>query len=167
MDPTTSPAELPLRDIHLPEAIGWWPPAPGWWVVVVLAIALLIIIIQWLRHVHRNQRLHRDARRMLYEIEQRYQEHQDARILIRELSSFLRRVAISAHDRNKVASLTGDEWLNWLDTRAGVELFNTNEGRQLTEAPYKPDNVVDVETLLTICRKWLQTMHQRGQLRHA
>ena len=30
---------LPLRDLHLPDAIGWWPPAPGWWVVIALLAA--------------------------------------------------------------------------------------------------------------------------------
>ena len=30
------PEQIPLRDLHLPEAIGWWPLAPGWWVVVAL-----------------------------------------------------------------------------------------------------------------------------------
>ena len=23
-----------LRDLHLPDALGWWPLAPGWWVVI-------------------------------------------------------------------------------------------------------------------------------------
>ena len=32
MDETT----LPLRDLHLPDPIGWWPLAPGWWFVLVL-----------------------------------------------------------------------------------------------------------------------------------
>ena len=35
MDPT----QLPLRDLHLPETIGWWPLAPGWW----FAIAALVV----------------------------------------------------------------------------------------------------------------------------
>ncbi|MDP7406676.1 MAG: DUF4381 domain-containing protein, partial [SAR324 cluster bacterium] len=22
-----------LRDVHLPPAVSWWPPAPGWWII--------------------------------------------------------------------------------------------------------------------------------------
>ena len=29
---------LPLRDLHLPDAIGWWPLAPGWWVLIALSL---------------------------------------------------------------------------------------------------------------------------------
>ena len=30
---------LPLRDLQLPEAVGWWPLAPGWWVLLALSVA--------------------------------------------------------------------------------------------------------------------------------
>ena len=33
------PEQIPLRDLHLPEAVGWWPLAPGWWVLIALAVA--------------------------------------------------------------------------------------------------------------------------------
>ena len=32
------PKQIPLRDLHLPEGIGWWPLAPGWWVVIALVM---------------------------------------------------------------------------------------------------------------------------------
>jgi len=33
-----------LHDIHLPEAIGWWPLAPGWYLLTAaIAIACLLI----------------------------------------------------------------------------------------------------------------------------
>ena len=46
MDPT----QIPLRDLHLPDAIGWWPLAPGWWIVIaVLAITALALLRKWLQ----------------------------------------------------------------------------------------------------------------------
>ncbi|MGF1689002.1 DUF4381 domain-containing protein, partial [Photobacterium japonica] len=42
-NPSTTPL-LPLADIHLPEAPGFWPLAWGWWgmsVIVLLAVAFL------------------------------------------------------------------------------------------------------------------------------
>ncbi|MGH8222486.1 MAG: DUF4381 family protein, partial [Woeseiaceae bacterium] len=36
------PQQIPLRDLHLPEAVGWWPPAPGWWLLIALAVAALL-----------------------------------------------------------------------------------------------------------------------------
>ena len=34
-----NPNELPLRDLHLPEPIGWLPLAPVWWLLIVLGVA--------------------------------------------------------------------------------------------------------------------------------
>ena len=33
-------SNIPLRDIHLPGDISWWPPAIGWWIVAALIILL-------------------------------------------------------------------------------------------------------------------------------
>ena len=44
MNPVLDPAQLPLRDIHLPEAIGLWPPAFGWWILVG---AVLVGMVFW------------------------------------------------------------------------------------------------------------------------
>ena len=39
------PDLIPLRDIHLPQAVGWWPLAPGWWVLIALAFAGLVYLL--------------------------------------------------------------------------------------------------------------------------
>ena len=39
MNPAVDVSQLPLRDIHLPAAIGWWPPALGWWLLAALVLA--------------------------------------------------------------------------------------------------------------------------------
>ena len=48
MNPAAS--NLQLRDIHLPDAVSWWPPAPGWWLLLgglLLALLFIRVIRPW------------------------------------------------------------------------------------------------------------------------
>ena len=45
-----------LRDIHLPDTGGFWPPAPGWWLLALIALAALAGLIWWLRRQRRRTR---------------------------------------------------------------------------------------------------------------
>ena len=38
------PQQIPLRDLHLPEAISWWPLAPGWWLLIAFAVAACLLL---------------------------------------------------------------------------------------------------------------------------
>ena len=44
-----------MRDIHYPDAPGWFPPAPGWWIVAALLIALLVLAVRYLRKRSSNR----------------------------------------------------------------------------------------------------------------
>ena len=49
--------ELPLRDIHLPDAVSWWPPAIGWWLLAIIIVALaygIYKIIKIQKHKQKN-----------------------------------------------------------------------------------------------------------------
>jgi len=37
--------DIAIRDIHLPDAISWWPLAPGWW--GLLALIVIAIVLFW------------------------------------------------------------------------------------------------------------------------
>ncbi|PKM11385.1 MAG: DUF4381 domain-containing protein [Gammaproteobacteria bacterium HGW-Gammaproteobacteria-3] len=151
---------LPLRPIHLPEAIGWWPPAPGWWLLLALAALLLWLGFKGYRRITRNTAL-KSARKLLAEIKQ--DPTQDDSDKIAQLSVLLRRVAISLAPRSEAASLTGMAWLRYLDGSMQNLPFSQGIGRMLIDAPYRPKHEVqaDLPTLLDLCENWLKTQAKR------
>ncbi|MEL0081806.1 MAG: DUF4381 domain-containing protein [Gammaproteobacteria bacterium] len=156
--PPHSPAPtLPLRDIILPARIDWWPPAIGWWLLLALVIAALALSIWlWRRH-RRRQRIIKPARQQLQQIERRFSRHGDSRQLLQELSTLLRRVALSRAPRNQVAGLTGQEWLRWLDQGLPDQPFSSGPGKVLADQVYRAEVAIDADSLVKLCERWLVT----------
>ena len=157
MDPT----QIPLRDLHLPEPISWWPLAPGWWVVIALVlIGLGYLLRQWLRARARGA-ARRYALRRLADIEQAYAEHNNPVTFGASLSELLRRTMLAYAPRSNVAGLTGDEWLQWLDRDLAQPVFSNGPGRQLLDLPYRnPESdlpLADREKLVAAVRHRVAT----------
>lgn len=145
------PREIPLRDLHLPDPIGWWPPAPGWWVLLALAvIGLALLLRQYVRSrsgAAARRRALRELRRLIAE----YESHRDAVTFSGELSQLLRRTMLAYAPRRDVAGLTGDAWLAWLDRDFSEPLFVSDTGRKLLELPYRrPDDQMAALELLDL-----------------
>lgn len=160
------PTELPLRDIHLPAEIGWWPLAWGWWLVLVLGLfAGLALIIWWLKRPTSQRRMQRSAQasalQELERIEQQYRH--DPLGLVRELSVLLRRMAISLYGRRSVAGLTGMSWLQFLDQHTGSPVFSQHFQQALTELPYRAQGHTDVNALVQEVRQWLNSQALAGK----
>lgn len=149
MDPLSG-----LRDIHLPPLPPWWPPAPGWWVVALLGLVALGYAVHTALRLWRRTRGRRAAVRTLAELRRRYQRGESAEILTAELSTLLRRAAMSRHPREQVAGLTGRDWLAFLDD--DQRRFSDGVGRCLATAPYARKADVDLEALLSLCEQWLR-----------
>ena len=151
---------LPLRDLHLPEPIGWWPLAPGWWVVIgLLAVALVYLAWRWYRAWVFNAP-RRFALRELARIEAEYLEHRDPVVLGKQLSELLRRGILAYAPREQVAGLTGEDWLAWLDSGMPVPYFHTEGGKSLLTLPYRDPqgdfSDIDVGALLAAVRMRLR-----------
>lgn len=155
--------DLPLRDIHLPDPVGWWPPAPGWWVLVCASIALLASGI-WLWRRWRRLTVKALALRELDRIER---EAGDPQERLRRLAILLRRTCLSLYPRENVAGLTGEAWLAFLERASGDGRFSGETGRLLVEAPYRPSVEGDPESLLQAIREWLSRLPANGLTGHS
>ena len=155
---------LPLRDIHLPEAVSWWPPAPGWWLLLLLG-AVVIAATLAVKHIRRRGLVKRSALSELEGIRRQYQQTHDSAELVRSLSTLMRRASISIHERSETAGLTGERWLRHLDATAARKDFEHGAGRVLATAPYLPHSslaAVDANELLQLCEDWLQAQPAKG-----
>jgi hypothetical protein len=154
------PEQIPLRDLHLPEAVGWWPLAPGWWVLLGVAAVVLLVFSRraWVRW--RKDAARRIALEELARVESAYHDTPNAVLLARRLSELLRRTMLAYSPREEVAGLTGRHWLLWLDRGMDERLFTEGPGRSLQELPYRRvDSMVedvDVGALLEAVRRRLK-----------
>lgn len=158
--------ELPIRDIHLPQAIGWFPPAMGWWILAILVPLCSYILFVLIKRL-RQQSAVKIARKHLNAL------HHNAVLSdnekVSELSRLLRRVVISlAPLHDDVAGLTGRAWLDYLDRPLKEAGFKHGVGRYLIEAPYQKTlpSDVNVDALFQLAHTWLNAHSSRLLTRH-
>jgi len=154
-----------LRGYHLPEPIGWWPPAIGWWLVAALAVLVCLALAVWLLHRRRRHAARRAARRELRRLQTAHAADGDDLALVRGLSRLLRRYALVRYPRETVAGLSGAEWLGFLDSRIGGDRFCHGPGRVLIDAPYRPTAQVPATELVALVDDWLKRA-AAGDLAH-
>ena len=156
-----NPDTLPLRDLHLPEAIGWWPPAPGWWLLLGAALVGAVFAARVLHRRHRRNAARRLALSELARLEKAWELDRNTAALAAATSDLLRRAMLAYAPRDEVAGLTGREWLEWLDRGLERRPFSSGPGRSLEDLPYRdparvPDEV-DIDGLVAAVRRRLQT----------
>lgn len=160
-----------LRDIHLPEAVGFWPPAPGWWIVaILLALALGWAAFLLVRLWQRRQRL-QYALWVLSHTGKTYElkagmeatRNQAGLDLLYALNKLLKRVALVHYPGKDIASLSGDAWLHFLDESGGTREFTSGAGKALGEGEYRPFFEADPAALQQLARQWIVRQYQREQ----
>jgi hypothetical protein len=139
-----------LHDVIVPGPVPWWPPAPGW---LVVGVALVMILGWWLIRAIRywqSNTYRREAVALLDKIDGSGAE----------LATLIKRVALSAYPRELVASLTGEQWLAFLDRTGRTDAFTTGAGRWLARLAYEPKLAASLSTtelngLRTAARDWI------------
>ncbi len=155
MNPAAQQA-LQLRDIHLPGAPAFWPPAPGWWLLAAMLLALLAWVTVLALRRYRIRRQRQRVLSALASLEQKLASERTPDALA-HMSVLLRRLALMRFPRQHVAALTGNAWLRFLDESGGNGEFTRGPGRLLATAPYQralPSDL-DAARLVALLRDWV------------
>lgn len=160
VQPTAGNA-LQLEDIHYPAQPGFWPPAPGWWLVLFIALITLYFAQRKLRQVLRRRRELRETQRALEKLQQQLAS-ENRRQAISDLNIFLRKMALTHFPHEDIASLTGKDWLQFLDRSGNTKAFTEGAGAILDEGPYRahlPEKT-DTAALIDAVRGWVNTIQK-------
>jgi len=152
--------ELPLRDIHLPDAISWWPLAIGWWLLPLLLFVGGFAIYHFLKYRQKNKKMayRKIALDELSNIKSQFKTQQNCVELIRAISALLRRISLSYLPREDTASLTGEQWIKQLNTLTPQTVFTDEIATLLEKAPYMKQSQFDPTELLALCEQWIKLL---------
>ena len=141
-----------LHEIVLPEAVSWVPQTPGWWIAAAWFVAVVAVgIAQWIMHRRRN-RYRRDAQQELLRIAARAETEPAATAA--EIAILLKRTALCAYPRERVASLSGREWAAFLSASANDDPIVGDAANRIAAAAYRPG--IDGQTLVAPARRWIR-----------
>lgn len=129
------PASLSLlHDIVMPDpAHLWWPPAAGWY---VLAIAVIAAAAWGAWRIRQRRQAARYRVESLHELKMLRRQADRPQSAAAGLLMLLKRTALAAYPRTRVASLHGAEWWAFLDGSCGRPLFADSLGARLEELAY-------------------------------
>lgn len=152
MNPQDPLAALhPLRE---PPPIGWWPPAPGWWALATLCLLALLLLTYFLLHRYRANAYRRKALAKLQALYLQQQSAPDSRRFQAQLNALLKGVALVAFPQRDVAALSGEQWLDFLNT--GLPDSETFPAEFVSAVYQREPAPLDAEHLHRTARQWIK-----------
>jgi len=156
------PASLQnLNDIVLPEPVHWWPLASGWYVLMGLLLVILVWLIQRSIKSWMNNSYRRAALSQLKLLTEDIHNDQNRDSALRKIPVLLKRTALSVYPRRQLASLTGNNWYDFLNTKVDTPVFSGIVTDLLDKISYSVSELQEVhieaqEQLLKACNYWIK-----------
>ncbi|PMM05495.1 hypothetical protein BCT63_10325 [Vibrio kanaloae] len=146
---------LDLSPVIAPDAPTWWPLAWGWWAVIITAISLIALVFFILKRRKNNQQAKQEALSYFSN-----SQSQDG-LSPSKAQDIVRQAALSYFPREKIAGLSGDDWLKFLDAQLAKPLFVAKQS-QWQQALYQDVALMNDEQkkaqqqLVNDCETWLR-----------
>jgi hypothetical protein len=157
---------LELRDIHLPGSPDFWPLALGWWLFLSLFFFMLLWTIIKVRQRNRSKKKYQILLRRVTELENQLRKNPGNETLA-EFNILLRQLAVAYYPRTEIASLTGGDWLNFLDQSGNTHEFSRGAGRILMDAPYQHGSLqnLNIDEFIPLIRSWISIVTTKHPMR--
>ncbi|WP_108663625.1 DUF4381 domain-containing protein [Acuticoccus kandeliae] len=139
-----------LAEPPVPAPVPLTPETGGWVVLAILLALALLALVWW---VVRRRRANAYRRAALIALAAAGDDPA-------EIAAILRRTALAAWPRTRVASLTGEAWLGFLDASGGDGAFKAGPGRAIVEAPFRAD-AAPAPGLAEAAEQWVRH-HRHG-----
>jgi Ca-activated chloride channel family protein len=148
-----------LIDIPLPREASLLPQTWEARFAIVLLIAAIGAAVWRYARLRRANRYRREALAELHRIEQACNSGPSE--LLSRLTVLVRRTALAAFPRARVAPLVGPAWLSFLDRSYRGDEFSRGVGRLLVCGPYQqiPLDRTELQSLVSLVRRWIRGHH--------
>tara|TARA_R110002110_G_scaffold205066_7_gene417262 strand:- start:417934 stop:418440 length:507 start_codon:yes stop_codon:yes gene_type:complete len=146
-------------EVTAPMDINWWPQTAGWLVVGVLAACLLLYRIGLrVRHWYRN-RYRREAIKRLRLLH----STTTPETLPSEVNRLLKITAMVAYSRERVARLSGRQWVDFLNGQCSTPVFSEDSETLLTTGAYQLQSAQGprADRLIAASLLWVETHRSR------
>lgn len=147
-----------LRDLHHPDAVGWWPLAPGWWVLIILLLAALSWYLVKAYRQKQSNLYRQHARDELEQLSIQFKKHNDKSNYLSDTHKLLRRVALHRYPdvQQDFAGLTGVEWQTYLNNCCDEKVFDAKFSEHFSALPYQQKSDYDQQRWQQAITNWLE-----------
>ncbi|MBD3611311.1 MAG: DUF4381 domain-containing protein [Hydrogenovibrio crunogenus] len=159
MDPKTAQLLSQLKDIQVPDPVGWWPLSQT---LIGLFVGLggILIGLSWYYLTQRkNNRYRQEA---LLAFKKALASANNAQEKLQVANQLLKQVAITNYGRPNVANLSGQAWVDFLQKTA-LYIDQPDSLQHCLESIYRPNSSLsDAETqqALEYAMQWIKGHHK-------
>ena len=147
-------------EVVAPTAISWLPQTKGWLILGLVLFALLLRYCARRVRLWYSNRYRREAEKRLQDLEQTAVQSK----LLSELNRLLKLTAMAAFSREQVARLSGDEWVDFLNSCCPTAPFSGELRQLLVTGTYRGLEPQDTtrQQLFSACNNWV-CEHERTE----
>ncbi len=150
-----------LHDIVTAQPVDWTPQTIGWYVLFGLLALFAFWALYRLAKYRKTNRYRKEALLRLESLKKEISQQKPPESVFSQLPVLVKQTVLAWAPREKIASLYGRQWLEFLDRTYRNGLFSEPPGRYLADMAFKrpaeeQTDMRELERLFEIVALWIK-----------